>query len=74
MRVGQRGSTTSFVPKYLTSAKTVSELARASDIIDRVTRQTISTKTVTRKGCEKAIKTLNAVIVDILRVEGERDE
>lgn len=66
-------SNASFVPKYITSSATVRELARASDIIDRVTRQTISTKTVTRKGCERAIKTLNAVIVDILRVEGERD-
>lgn len=67
-------SNASFVPKYITPSATVRELARASDIIDRVTRQTISTKSVTRKGCEKAIKTLNAVIVDILRVEGERDE
>lgn len=55
---------------YITQSTIVRELARAADIIDRTRRNSASAHP-SKKGCEKALKILNDVIVDTLKPQEE---
>lgn len=55
---------------YITQSTIVRELARAADIIDRTRRNSPSAHP-SKKGCERALKILNDVIVDTLKPQEE---
>lgn len=54
--------------KVMPDSKAALELARAADVVERV-RRGVATTSPLRKGCEKARKMLNAMIVDLLDEE-----
>lgn len=61
-----------YTPKIVPRSTQVRELARANDIISKVSRESRSSDKALKKACERATKALNGIIVDMLK--GERDE